>query len=714
MRICFIGKHPPIQGGVSRDNFWASYALAREGFDVHVVTNAQEVERPFRNLEDSWFSHPLHHSPFPVKGNLTVHSSTGSQKQSYIPWANPFVTKLASIATDVIETYGCDLIYSYYLEPYAMAAYLASQWTGIPYGIRNAGSDVGRLFQCQQLQTSYRHVFRAADYVFATESTFRRLLQLGVDFEKLYFPIQNSLPTEYFHPEASPLNVNELVEVIRNALPRDSYRGIMPSLLEKNFDPSLPTIGIYGKMGPAKGSFDLLQALGKLRSEGLKFNFLALTQGHEPMVQEFVRMVKECALEEVTWLLPFIPHWSIPNFIRACTAVCFLERDFSIKIHSPGIPREVFACGTCLVLSHEIAQKHFYRDQFRDGTNIFLVDPRNIDELAAALRTALANPDASRKVGMKGYQQFSAGREDFTAYAHKLATLFTTIRHDVEFRRKSMSVAEMQACLARLYVDDTYRKLFALAPETPMEDYQLTHDELTALKSIDKKMLNYFADVLKGKRREKFQDVYPLLFKIPGVDINRYYNRFHNLYTAKPYEPFLPQALAFGEFMEECLAAETDIPPYASDLARYERLYFATEYDPARADTFSTINDPAPEQREVSSLCLDAQPTIQSGVQYATFAYDVVKIAAALEEQQEPTNLQRGSYSFIFQQKGGVQLPTIFAISGATKMLLSLCNGSRTVSCIISEMEQRFKKAPLTNEITRTLLHLQSIQVIEV
>lgn len=710
MRICFIGKHPPIQGGVSRENFWTSYALAREGFDVHVVTNAQEVERPFRNLEDSWFSHPLNNPSFPMKGSLTVHSSSSSQKQSYIPWANPFVTKLAAIATDVIETYGCDLIYSYYLEPYAMAAYLASQWTGIPYGIRTAGSDIGRLFQCQNLQTSYSQVFRSADYVFAVESTFRRLLHLGVDFEKLYFPVQNSLPTEYFHPAAPPLDINKLVEVIR----KDNYHGIIPSLLEKFFDPSLPTIGVYGKMGPAKGSFDLLQALGKLRSDGLKFNFLALTQAHEQMVQEFARAVKEYKLEEVTWLLPFIPHWSIPDFIRTCTTVCFLERDFPIKIHSPGVPREVFACGTGLVLSREIAQKHFYRDQFRDGANVFLVDPRNIDELATTLKTVLENPDASRRVGMNGYQDFSLGRENFATYAHELATLFTTIRHDVEFRRKSMSAAEMQACLARLYVDDAYRKLFDLAPETPMDDYQLTHDELAALKSIDKKMLNHFAAVLKGKRREKFQTAYPLLFKVPGIDINRYYNRFYHLYSAKPHEPFLSQALVFGEFIEDCLAAETDIPSYASDLARYERLYFAAEYFPSSFDSFNTINDLAPDQQQASSLCMDAQPTMLPGVQCATFAYDVVKIAAALETQQEPANPQKGSYSFIFQQKAGGHFPSIFAISGATKMLLSLCDGSHTVSCIISAMEQRFKKEPLTNEITRTLLHLQSIQVIGV
>lgn len=712
MNICFIGKHPPIQGGVSRQNFWASYALARQGFEVHVVTNAQEVEQPFRQLDGRWFSHPLDNPEPPLKGSLAIHSSTGSPKQSYIPWANPFVTKLAALATEVINTYGCDLIYSYYLEPYAMAAHLASQWTGVPYGIRTAGSDIGRLFQCPELQTSYAHIFRSADYVFAGERLFRRFLHLGVDFEKLYAPIPDSLPTTYFHPEVRPLDVNALKESICDLLPNHSCGGITRSLLQKPFDPTLPTIGMYGKTGQAKGSFDLLQALGALRAEGIKFNFLALTQGHDRSVQEFVRVLKAYALEDVSWIFPFLPHWYIPRFIRACTAVCFLEREFPIKLHTPIVAREVFACGTCLVLSHEIASKQMCRDQLRNGSNVLLVDPREKDDLVRMLKGVIEDPDASQTVGMNGYRDLSAGREDFASYARNLATLFHTIRQDVEFRRKSMSVAEMQACLARLYVDDAYRKLFHLAPETPESDYQLTQDELHALQNIDKKMLNLFAHQLKAKRKEKLRSAYPLLFVLPCIDIDRYYNRFYHLYPAKPHEPFLAQALAFGEFMEESLAAETEIPPYACELARYERFYFSAMYAPLPQDTLSTINDS--ENPQTEQIRIDARPTSRAGIQQATFTYDIVRIAAALQDQQEPGELQKGNYSFIFQQRAGTLGPTIFAISEPISRLLSLCDGSRTVSDIINEMERTFGKRSLAQQVMQALDHLLSIQVIKV
>jgi hypothetical protein len=364
------------------------------------------------------------------------------------------------------------------------------------------------------------------------------------------------------------------------------------------------------------------------------------------------------------------------------------------------------------VLSHEIAQKQGFRDQFRHGSNVFLVDPLQRDELAATIKTVLEHPVTSRRVGMNGYQDFSAEREDFASYAQKLAALFSTIRQDVEFRRKMMSVAEMQACLARLYVDDAYRTLFYLVPEMPQSEYQLTEEELKALKNIDKKMLSLFAVTLKTKRKEKFQSAYPLLFNLPGVDVERYYNRFYHLYPARPQETTLSQVLAFGEFIEECLATDTDAPPYASDLVRYERLYYSAEFSPAHYDSLRAINHTEKPPKEV--LSMDAQPVVREGIQFATFTYDVIKIAAALQEQQELPDIQKGVYYIIFQQQAGVHFTSIFAIAGATNKLLSLCDGSRRVSHIICEMEQHFGKTSLTSVITRTLLHLLSIRVIEV
>ena len=48
MRICLVGKYPPIQGGVSAQTYWFAQELANQGHQVHIVSNADEVEAGYR------------------------------------------------------------------------------------------------------------------------------------------------------------------------------------------------------------------------------------------------------------------------------------------------------------------------------------------------------------------------------------------------------------------------------------------------------------------------------------------------------------------------------------------------------------------------------------------------------------------------------------------------------------------------------------------
>jgi hypothetical protein len=48
MRIALIGKYPPIEGGVSMHQYWYAHALAALGHQIHVITNAKEVQPLFR------------------------------------------------------------------------------------------------------------------------------------------------------------------------------------------------------------------------------------------------------------------------------------------------------------------------------------------------------------------------------------------------------------------------------------------------------------------------------------------------------------------------------------------------------------------------------------------------------------------------------------------------------------------------------------------
>ena len=103
-------------------------------------------------------------------------------------------------------------------------------------------------------------------------------------------------------------------------------------------------------------------------------------------------------------MLPLLPNWRVPGFIRRCDVICYLNRNFVIPKHTPVIPREVMACGRCLVVSEEVRQIGWYRDSLRNGeTCLAVADPRDIDGLAAVLRRAVSDPGLTKRIDGAAY-----------------------------------------------------------------------------------------------------------------------------------------------------------------------------------------------------------------------------------------------------------------------------------------------------------------------
>jgi hypothetical protein len=241
---------------------------------------------------------------------------------------------------------------------------------------------------------------------------------MGVPAEHLYRHPPFYLPREVFSPDAEPLDLTAHAAEVEAREPATVHN---PGPL----DPALPTLGIYGKMGEVKGSFDLLAALGRLRREGRRFNFVAVTRGRG--MERYLEALHEHDLQACSWVLPFMAHWRIPGFLRACDAVCFLERDFPITFHAPTIPREVLSCGTCLILSGEIYDKQPYRDRMVDQESFLLVpDPKDHGALARALARVLDDPAAVREIGRRGAEVL-AERPDHDVHAEAYERMFQDV-----------------------------------------------------------------------------------------------------------------------------------------------------------------------------------------------------------------------------------------------------------------------------------------------
>lgn len=193
MRICFISKYPPIEGGVSARVYWLAKALGEREHEVHIVTNAMEVENEYKEQIDS---NGKEYTP----QNVYVHSTNADTNPWHIPFSKAFTERIANLAIEVIEEYNIQLIDSYYILPYGIAAFIAKNFTGKPQILRHAGSDVGKLFASTSYQILFKSIFQRVDKIITIPNLKEMFLSLGVSESKIAFDEKISVDTKAFKP----------------------------------------------------------------------------------------------------------------------------------------------------------------------------------------------------------------------------------------------------------------------------------------------------------------------------------------------------------------------------------------------------------------------------------------------------------------------------------------------------------------------------------
>ncbi len=218
MKICIISKYPPIEGGISSQTYWLARALGEKGHEVHIVTNAMEVEDIYKEQienEDLDLYQPK---------NVYVHSSDPSPSleanPSHIPFSKAYCEKLASLSIEVIEKYDLQLIDSWYILPYSISGFIAKTITGKPQIIRHAGSDMRRLFPSPYLNTLFKSVFASVDLIVTNHKIKEDFINLGIPESKLVVDQRIAVDTTAFNPEVEPIDLSRYTaQQSRNQIP---------------------------------------------------------------------------------------------------------------------------------------------------------------------------------------------------------------------------------------------------------------------------------------------------------------------------------------------------------------------------------------------------------------------------------------------------------------------------------------------------------------
>ena len=206
-----------------------------------------------------------------------------------------------------------------------------------------------------------------------------------------------------------------------------------------------------------------------------------------------------------------------------------------------------------------------------------------------------------------------------------------------------MSTSELQACLARLYVDESFRRLFYLQPDV-LSDYLLDASEREAVERIDRRLLEFFAMSLQRKRRERIARAYPAIFRLDGKALDRYWRRYCAIFTAHDGSTFDEEVTTFGTFIWELLAEDAELPPYARDLVRFEQEDFRTRSHSRRMQAI--------ERRPASTpLGPTSRPYLAEGVTLHRFTYDIPVIEDALRQHgpdAAASLAEPGDYALVF------------------------------------------------------------------
>jgi len=395
MRICIISKYPPIEGGVSARVYWLAKALGERGHEIHIVTNAQEVENEYKEKIDS---NEQEYTP----RNVHLHSTGPDNNLWHIPFSKAYTERIANLAIEVIEKYDIQLIDSYYTLPYGIAAFIAKNISGRPQVLRHAGSDIGKLFVSSSYNTLFKAIFQRVDKIITIRPLKKKFLSFGIPESKITFDEKVSVDTKAFNPEVSPFPLSDYIGRKMPECPIITYIG---------------KINYYWK---TKGLYELIEAAKEIRDD-----FLLLFVANGKGLPGFQNLVREKNLEKHSIFLDFVPPWKIPSIIKLSTCVVVPEREFPIQYHTPILPREVMSVGKCLLLSRELYNKGCCMDLV-DGESVLLIDPKDIKQFRGTIKKIIKDPSATRKIGREARKR-SEKTEIFDEYIDYTIDLYTSL-----------------------------------------------------------------------------------------------------------------------------------------------------------------------------------------------------------------------------------------------------------------------------------------------
>ncbi len=240
-----------------------------------------------------------------------------------------------------------DVLHAQYGYPPGYAVLRASAQTGVPSVTSIQGGDghwVGSC--CATHDTAMRTVIEESGAVLIGGASFRDEVCERLDVDpRLFTIVPGAVDTERFVPAPRPAS-----------------------------DSGIPAVLYHGRVDRRKGALDFIEALRRI---GARSPFRAIVSGIGPDVDAVRRAIDDAALAERVEMRGYVAYADAPGIYRGADI-------FASPTYGEGFSNtvlEAMACGLPIVSCRAVGVV----DCLRNGDNALLVEPGDVDGLAAAL-----------------------------------------------------------------------------------------------------------------------------------------------------------------------------------------------------------------------------------------------------------------------------------------------------------------------------------------
>jgi hypothetical protein len=276
-----------------------------------------------------------------------------------------------------------------------------------------------------------------------------------------------------------------------------------------------------------------------------------------------------------------------------------------------------------------------------------------------------------------------------------------------------MSMADFQAALGRIYVDELMRQLLELAPEKALAPYRLTEREKQALLGIDREQLEFFCLSLYAKKHKRVREVYEATHRLCSSDYERHFRRYYGMRTTLSHEHPSEYTYGFGVFLEQVLLADP-LPdaPFAADLVRFEREVYRARY-PDRRDIRTVAVETSGPDEEAQEISGSSCPRLRGDVVVFRFTVDVMKLNMALRAGHPAPPVEPGARYIAFKPATDMTAPRLYQLPTRLGEVLMSCDGVRDITRLAGSAAARAGRTPSSvTELAEAVRHFLELGLV--